>query len=78
MSMKKSWHLNRRTALKAAGVSLALPWLEAMGTPTPSRALPRRLCAVMFPFGIAMPKDNAADREWGWFPTGTGPEDYRL
>ena len=78
MSMKKSWHLNRRTALKAAGVSLALPWLEAMGTPTPSRALPRRLCAVMFPFGIAMPKDNAVDRAWGWFPTGTGPKDYQL
>lgn len=77
--MSKSWHINRRTALQAAGVSLALPWLEAMGAPTAAvtKKLPRRMCAVMFPFGIAMPKDNAEDRVWGWFPTGSGKE-YQL
>lgn len=76
--MKKSWHLDRRTALKAAGVSMALPWLEAMGaTDAAQRELPRRMCAVMFPFGIAMPKDNADDRQWGWFPTSNGKE-YQL
>lgn len=76
--MKKSWQLDRRTALKAAGVSMALPWLEAMtaaGTTQPE--LPRRMCAILFPFGIAMPKDNAEDRQWGWFPTGRG-KDYQL
>jgi len=28
---RKRWRLSRRTFLRAAGVSLALPWLEAMG-----------------------------------------------
>lgn len=76
--MSKSWHLDRRTALKTAGVSLALPWLEAMGEPiTAEQELPRRMCAIMFPFGIAMPKTGAEDRQWGWFPTGKGT-DYQL
>jgi len=65
-------------ALQAAGVSMALPWLEAMGSPVEAqKELPRRLCAVMFPFGIAMPSNNSKDRQWGWFPTGTGKE-YQL
>lgn len=76
--MKKSWHLDRRTALKAVGVSMALPWLEAMGsTSTAEAELPRRMCAVLFPFGIAMPEDDSEDRKWGWFPTGKG-KDYQL
>tara|TARA_R110002096_G_scaffold4501_42_gene21337 strand:+ start:2959 stop:4269 length:1311 start_codon:yes stop_codon:yes gene_type:complete len=73
--MKKSWHLDRRTALKAAGVSLALPWLESMAAPATPR--PRRMCSIMFPFGIAIPKEDAEDRDWGWFPTGAG-KDYQL
>lgn len=57
---------------------MALPWLEAMGAPNSTSAeLPRRMCAILFPFGIAMPKDNAEDRNWGWFPTGKG-KDYQL
>ncbi len=75
--MKKSWHLSRRTALKAAGVTLALPWLESMATSAGVGKMPRRMCSIMFPFGIAVPKDDAPDREWGWFPTGSG-KDYRL
>lgn len=76
--MKKSWNIDRRTALKAAGVSLTLPWLEAMGaSPSIAAELPRRMCAIMFPFGIAMPKDDAEDRDWGWFPKGQG-KDYEL
>lgn len=76
--MKKSWQIDRRTALKAAGVSMALPWLEAMGAvPKAEQELPRRMCAILFPFGVAMPKDDAEDREWGWFPTGQGKE-YQL
>nr|WP_261341276.1 DUF1552 domain-containing protein [Rhodopirellula sp. SM50] len=35
------------------------------------------MCAILFPFGIAMPKDDAEDRKWGWFPTGKG-KDYQL
>lgn len=45
--------------------------------PATSPEPPARLCAILFPFGIAMPKDEAEDREWGWFPTGEG-RDYRL
>ena len=48
--MKKSWQLGRRTVLKAAGVSMALPWLEAMGAPADQQELPRRMCAILFPF----------------------------
>jgi hypothetical protein len=76
--MKKSWKIDRRTALKAAGVSMALPWLEVMeASAKVQQELPRRMCAILFPFGIAMPKDNADDRAWGWFPTGAG-KDYQL
>ncbi len=79
--MKKSWHIDRRTALKTAGVSLALPWLEGMsfGAESALKAdeLPRRMCCVLFPYGIAVPKDDDPAREWGWFPTGDG-RDYTL
>ena len=37
----------------------------------------RRMCAIQFPFGVAMPKDDAPDRDWGWFPRGEG-KDYQL
>lgn len=57
---------------------MALPWLEAMGAPdVAQQQLPRRMCAILFPFGIAIPKDDAEDRQWGWFPTGKGRE-YQL
>lgn len=81
--MKKPWQLDRRTVLRGAGVSLALPWLESMSLgATPREAkkstdLPKRLCAVLFPYGVALPNDNDPAREWGWFPTGQG-RDYRL
>ncbi len=82
--MRKSWHLDRRTALKGAGVSLALPWLQSMSqtgaaeTPANETArLPRRMCCIMFPYGIAVPKDDAPERQWGWFPQGEGKE-YQL
>jgi hypothetical protein len=49
-------HLNRRHFLQAAGVSLALPWLEALaprrafGAPTP--APPRRMVCICTPLGL--------------------------
>ena len=68
--MKK---LSRRTALQGAGVTLALPWLEAMGLEKKENSgVPVRFCAIQFPFGVAMPKDDAPDRQWGWFPLGEG------
>ena len=69
----------RRAVLKGAGVSLALPWLEGFAKTGPSTAdcLPRRMACIMFPYGVALPKDDAPDRDWGWFPTGKG-KDYKL
>ena len=70
-------------------MSLALPWLEGMSrglgaAPASTSAaaggggeLPRRLCAILFPYGVALPKDDDPAREWGWFPTGEG-RDYQL
>lgn len=75
----KSWHIDRRTCLKGAGVALALPLLEGMlqAGGKPAAELPRRMCCIFFPFGVAMPKDGSDDREWGWFPRGEG-RDYEL
>lgn len=68
---KKSWHLDRRTFLRGAGASLALPWMECMGgNAKADKELPKRLCCVYWPFGVAVPKDDHPDRQWGWFPTG--------
>lgn len=78
----RPWHLDRRTLLRGTGVSLALPWMEAMtrglgaAPASGSGALPKRLCAIMFPYGVAVPKDDDPAREWGWFPTGEG-RDYQ-
>ena len=71
----KSWHLDRRTALKSAGVSLALPWLECMAAD--KQAAPKqRFFAGYFAYGVPMPDDDAPDRmDHGWFPVGEG-RDY--
>jgi len=84
--MTKSWQLDRRTYLKGVGAALALPLLESMmpgtaraASPTAAAAqdLPKRMCCILFPYGVAIPKDDDPAREWGWFPTGSG-RDYRL
>jgi hypothetical protein len=53
-------HLARRTFLKGAGITLALPFLESM-LPAgrllgQSAARPTRLAAIYFPHGVIMPK----------------------
>ncbi len=72
----KSWHLSRRTVLKSAGVSLALPWLECMAAD--KKAAPKkRFFAGYFAYGVPMPDDDAPDRmDHGWFPVGEG-KDYQ-
>jgi hypothetical protein len=77
--MKKSWQLDRRSVLKGAGVALALPLLEGMTCGAGSKAndQPKRICSVMFPYGIAVPNDDDPERDWGWFPRGKG-KDYQL
>lgn len=77
--MKKSWHLDRRLVLKGAGVALALPLLESMNRRAAASEdkQPKRICSVMFPYGIAIPKENDPERDWGWFPRGAG-KDFQL
>jgi len=75
--MRKSWQLNRRTVLKGAGVTLALPWLESVSFGAKPKTPARRLCSVMFPYGVAIPKDDHPERDWGWFPKGEG-KDFAL
>ncbi|MDA7640421.1 DUF1552 domain-containing protein, partial [Opitutaceae bacterium] len=73
----KSWHINRRTFLKGTGVALALPFLDCMRTPAHAAkaagaGLPKRLCAIHFPYGASVPAEDHEDREWGWFPVREG------
>ena len=73
---QRSWHLNRRTALKSTGVCLTLPWMECMAEDKPA-APKKRFFAGYFAYGVPMPADNAPDRlENGWFPLGEG-RDYQ-
>lgn len=76
---RPSWHLDRRTFLRGAGMSLALPWLEAMAKAEPSAERPKRFCALFFANGVALPKPDSADAQegWTWFP-GAGGSDYTL
>lgn len=72
------WKIDRRTCLKGVGAALALPLLDGMlHAKDKASEPPRRMCCVFFPFGVAMPADNSEDRQWGWFPTGSG-RDYQL
>ncbi len=73
-----SWHLDRRTFLRGAGLSLALPWLEAMSHANQPAARPKRFCAIFFGNGVALPSRNSREyQEWHWFPHTEGT-DYRL
>ena len=65
--------LSRRTILRSAGVSLALPWLEALapaaaGGPSKLAEPPLRLAFLFMPCGVNPAK---------WFPQGAG-EDYAI
>ncbi len=62
--------LSRRTVLRGIGVTLSLPWLEAMGPLTawaenakPNTVAPNRMAFLYVPNGIHMPS---------WTPTETG------
>ncbi len=74
--MNKPWHLNRRTFLRGAGVTLSLPFLECMNVSAAAAPRPKRFCGVYFPYGVVMNgKDDMA--KWRWFPEGEGG-DYRF
>ncbi|HTH48945.1 MAG TPA: DUF1552 domain-containing protein, partial [Candidatus Limnocylindria bacterium] len=59
--------MHRRTFLRVAGVSLALPWLEAFATDTRNQP-PRRMVCICTPLGLHPPN---------FFPEKTG-RDYEL
>ena len=44
--------LTRRTFLRAAGVSLALPWLDALAPAQGQMAVPRRMLCICTPLGL--------------------------
>jgi hypothetical protein len=75
---RPTWKLDRRSFLRGAGVSLALPWLEAMSHADAPAPRPKRFCAIFFGNGVSLPPRNRPDHEdWHWFPHTDGPE-YRL
>lgn len=64
--------LDRRTFLRGAGVSLALPWLECM-SPSSARAAetdpPKRFVALYVGHGFAITRnDKNTARDWSWYP----------
>lgn len=73
---RKQWQISRRTFLRATGVSLSLPWLEAMGANSTSISSAGSLAASEIP-------RRAYFSNWGFFeymagvPKDTG-RDYTL
>ncbi|MFN8854289.1 MAG: DUF1552 domain-containing protein [Planctomycetaceae bacterium] len=66
--------LDRRAVLKGlAGVSVALPLLEAMGREV-AETSPRRFCAMYTANGMSLPNSKNAIPEWSWFPQQTGAD----
>src|SRR6478672_10977362 len=60
--------LNRRDFLRAAGVSMALPWLEALAPAQTPGQIPRRMVCICTPLGL---------HPANFFPEKTG-KDYEL
>src|SRR6476620_10170825 len=66
--------LDRRAVLQGlAGVTLALPQLEAMGKDVAEQQ-PRRFCAMYTANGMSLPNKKNGIDEWSWFPTKKGKE----
>jgi hypothetical protein len=69
-----SVQLDRRAVLKGlAGVTLALPVLEAMGKEVIATS-PRRFCAMYTANGMSLPNPKNEINEWSWFPTREGAD----
>lgn len=70
--MPLATRLDRRAVLKgAAGVTLALPLLEAMGKEVAEKT-PRRFCAMYTANGMSLPKAKNEINQWNWFPQTVG------
>ena len=65
----RSWRMDRRTFLRAAGASLPLPWLEAMGVRSAAVTNAGEITAAEIP-------RRAYFSNWGFFETAAGiPQD---
>ena len=69
----RALQMNRRTMLKASGVSLALPWMESFAG-AQTKSPPRRFCSIYFPYGVSLPKQGGEYGQWNWFPKGSGKD----
>ena len=66
--MSQTLKLDRRAFLQGtAGITLALPVLEAMGKDVAERT-PRRFCALYTANGMSLPHAKHGIDEWSWFP----------
>ncbi|MGV2336801.1 MAG UNVERIFIED_CONTAM: DUF1552 domain-containing protein [Planctomycetaceae bacterium] len=66
--------LHRRSVIRGlAGVSLALPALEAMGREV-AEQIPRRFCAMYTANGMSLPSEDNKIPEWSWFPRTEGSD----
>ncbi|MED5279315.1 MAG: DUF1552 domain-containing protein, partial [Verrucomicrobiota bacterium] len=64
----QTFKLDRRAFLKGtAGMTLALPVLEAMGKDVVEKT-PRRFCALYTANGMSLPHAKHGIDEWSWFP----------
>lgn len=74
-----SSRLQRRTILRGAGISLALPWFETYAKEgSDADSTPRRFLSVYHPDGVGLPlKEDPAWTDWSWFPRG-GESDFEL
>ena len=65
--MSQTFKLDRRAFLKGtAGMTLALPVLEAMGKDVVEKT-PRRFCALYTANGMSLPHAKHGIDEWSWF-----------
>ncbi len=64
--------LTRRHFLRASGITLGLPWLEAFAGSAPLCAAPKRFCSIYFPYGVSLPNETHEHAKWNWFPSQTG------
>ena len=68
-TQSRSWQMHRRTFLRAAGVALPLPWLEAMGARSTSVTNAGEITAAEIP-------RRAYFSNWGFFEVAAGvPKD---
>ncbi|MFN5897112.1 MAG: DUF1552 domain-containing protein, partial [Planctomyces sp.] len=66
--------LSRRAVIRgAAGETLALPLLDAMGQEDGQQS-PRRFCAMYTANGMSLPAADNGLSEWSWFPQAVGPD----